>query len=51
MEKLKSRKLIIAVVTAILTILEDNLGLNIPKEAIYTVIAYIVAQGWVDGRQ
>ena len=52
MEKLKSRKFWIAVVTALLVVANDGLGLNLPADSIKTVaeivIAYIIGQGAVD---
>jgi uncharacterized membrane protein len=51
-DKLKSRKFWMAVVTGLLVILNDGLGLNLPSDAIKSVvevvIAYIIGQGAVD---
>jgi len=50
--KLKSRKFWMAVVTALLIVLNDGLGLELPTEAIMTVagvvIAYILGESAVD---
>ena len=52
MEKLKSRKFWMAVATALLIILNDGLGLDLPKEATLqlaaVVIAYIIGEAAVD---
>ncbi len=52
MEKLRSRKLWMAVAGAVLVILNEGLGLGINSEAILAfagiVIAYILGQGAVD---
>ncbi|WCN36585.1 hypothetical protein [Aneurinibacillus uraniidurans] len=52
MEKLKSRKLWMAVVTAGLVIANNGLGLNIPEESVMSiagvVVAYILGQSYVD---
>jgi len=52
MNKIKSRKFWMAVVGALLVVLNDGLGLNLPTESIKTVaeviIAYIIGQGAVD---
>jgi hypothetical protein len=49
---LKSRKFILAVATAVLTILNDGLDLGLPKDTILMVVgvvaAYIVGQSAVD---
>jgi uncharacterized membrane protein len=53
MEKFKSRKFWLAVITAVLVILNDGLDLNIPKDAIMTVaaivISWILGESFVDG--
>ncbi len=50
--KLKSRKLWIAVVTALLVVVNEGLGFNIPREPILVVagivISYIIGQSAVD---
>ena len=55
MEKLKSRKFILVVVTALLTVCNDGLGLNLPSESIITIVglvsSYVIAQGYVDGKE
>lgn len=52
MNKFKSRKFWMALVTGLLIIANDGLGLNLPSEAIKqvveVVIAYIIGQGAVD---
>ena len=52
MSKLKSRKFWMAVVTGLLIVLNDGLGLELPTEAIMTVagvvIAYILGESGVD---
>jgi len=53
--KLFSRKFILTVATALLTVLNDGLGLNLPSESILTitgvVAAYVIGQGYVDGKE
>lgn len=55
MKKLKSRKFWMAVVTAMLVIANEGLGLNLPEEAIMTVaavvIGYILGESYVDGKR
>ena len=55
MKKLKSRKFILTVVMALITIGNDGLGLNLPAESIMTiaglVVGYVVSQGYVDGKE
>ena len=55
MEKLKSRKFILVVATAILTICNDGLGLGLPTESILSIVglvaSYVVGQGYVDGKE
>ena len=55
MKKLKSRKFILVVVTAIITVFNDGLGLNLPTESIMTitglVASYVLGQGYVDGKE
>lgn len=54
MGKLKSRKFILVVATAMLTICNDGLGLGLPAESIMTIVglvaSYCVSQGYVDGK-
>ena len=54
MDKLKSRKLWLAIVSALIVIANEGLGLNIPAEAIMTVagivITYIIGQSVVDAK-
>jgi len=51
-QKFKSRKFWMAVVSGLLIIANEGLGLNLPKEAIITVasvvITYIIGESWVD---
>ena len=55
MEKLKSRKFILVVATAMLTICNDGLGLGLPSESIMTIVGlvatYVLGQGYVDGKE
>lgn len=55
MEKFKSRKFWMAVVTGLLVVANEGLGLNLPSEAVLTVagvaISYILGQGYVDGKK
>ena len=55
LEKIKSRKFILVVATALLTILNDGLGLGIPREAVLTVTgliaSYVLGQGMVDAAE
>lgn len=54
-EKLKSRKFWVAVFSALIVILNDGLGLNLPGEEIKTVaaivIAYLLGQSYVDAKK
>ncbi len=54
MEKLKSRKFWLAIVGAILPILNETFGWSIPTEAILTILgpilAYIFAEAYVDAK-
>lgn len=54
MRKFKSRKFWMAVITAIIVIANDGLGLNLPEESILTlaavVIGYIVGESYIDGK-
>lgn len=53
--KLKSRKLWMAVVAAAIAIANDGLGLNLPKEAILSVagvaISYIIGESYIDANK
>ncbi|WP_273483577.1 hypothetical protein [Desulforamulus ruminis] len=55
MNKLKSRKFWMAVVTASVLVANEGLGLDLPTEDIMTVagvaIAYILGEAYVDGQQ
>jgi len=55
MEKLKSRKLWVAIVSALLIVLNQGLGLNIPADSVLSlagvIMAYIFGQAYVDGKQ
>jgi uncharacterized membrane protein len=55
MNKFKSRKFWLTVVTALLVIANDGLQLNLPSEAIMTVagvvISYIVGESYIDGKK
>lgn len=52
MGRLMSRKLWVAVITGVLVIANEGLGLNLPKEEIMTVagiaMSYILGQSYVD---
>ena len=54
MNKIKSRKFILVLMTALLTVCNDGLGLNLPTESIMTitglVATYCASQGYVDGQ-
>ena len=53
MEKLRSRKFWMAVVSAVLIVLNDGLGWNIPTETVMSFVAvvlgYLLGQSYVDG--
>ena len=53
--KLKSRKFWIAVAGAIILVLTEGLGVDIPREAILSfigiLIAYILGEAYVDSRK
>lgn len=55
MDRLKSRKLWISIITAILVIANEGLDLNLPKEEIMTIsgiaMSYILGQSYVDGKE
>ena len=55
MERLKSRKLWMAIVSAVLIILNEGLGWNIPSETVMSftavVLGYLLGQSYVDGHQ
>jgi hypothetical protein len=52
MGKLKSRKFFVAIVTALLIVLNQGLGLNLPEESVLTLAGvaatYIFGQSMVD---
>lgn len=54
MDRLKSRKFWMTVVTALLTVANNGLGLGLPEEAIMTlagtVAAYVLGQSLVDAK-
>lgn len=54
MEKLKSRKFILVVAAALLTICNKGLGLGLPTESILQIVglvaSYVFCQGYVDGQ-
>ena len=54
-EKMNSRKFMLVVATAILSIANDGLGLGLPAESILNVvglvISYVLGQGYVDGQK
>ncbi len=53
MSKLKSRKFWMAVVSGLLVVTNQGLGLELPDDTILAfagiVLGYMVSQGWVDG--
>jgi hypothetical protein len=55
MNKLKSRKLWMTIVTALLIVANDGLDLNLPTEAIVTVasvvISYVLGEAYIDGKK
>lgn len=55
MHRLHSRKLWVALITALSLVLADGLGLTLEAETIggvaAIVLAYLGSQGWVDGRK
>ena len=55
MDKLKSRKLWVSIVSAILVVLNDGLGLNIDNETVMQftilIVGYVFTQGIVDAVQ
>jgi uncharacterized membrane protein len=55
MEKFKSRKFWMAVVSAILIVLNEGLDWNIPAETVLSFVAvvlgYLFSQGYVDGKR
>ena len=55
MDRLRSRKLWIALIGALTLVLADGLGLNLEAETIggvaAIVLAYLGSQGWVDSRR
>ena len=52
MDKLRSRKFWMAIATGLLIIANEGLNLNLPNEAIMTIVAviitYILGQSYVD---
>ena len=54
MDKLKSRKLWMAIISGALIIMNEGLGWKIPAETVMAfaavVLSYIFAQGYVDGK-
>ncbi len=55
MDKLKSRKFWMAVISAALIIMNEGLGWKIPAETVMAfaavVLGYLFSQGYVDGKQ
>ena len=55
MSKLKSRKLWMAVVSGLLIVANEGLGLDLPNDAVLTVagvaITYILGQSYVDAKR
>ena len=54
MEKFKSRKLWMAMVTAVLIVLNEGLGWNVPTETVVSFVAvvlgWVFAEAYVDGK-
>ena len=54
-ERLKSRKFLVAMATILLIILNEMVGLDIPAESywaiILPVIAYIVGESYIDAKK
>lgn len=55
LDKLKSRKFWVTLITANVLMFSDALGLNLTADQIYGLIAivapYLLAQGYVDGKK
>jgi len=55
MEKIKSRKFWMVVVSAVLLVLNEGLGLKVPTDTVLSfagvVMAYLFGQSYVDGKQ
>ena len=55
MERLRSRKLWMAIATGLLVIANEGLDLDLPNEAIMTIVAliitYILGQSYVDANK
>jgi uncharacterized membrane protein len=55
MEKFKSRKFWMAIISALLIVANEGLGWNIPAETVMSfaavVLGYLFSQGYVDGKQ
>lgn len=55
MEKLRSRKLWMSIVSAMLVIANDGLGMSIPSETVIAfagiVMTYVASQGYVDSKK
>ena len=54
LQRLKSRKFLMAIATILLIVCNEMVGLNIPEEAywaiILPVIAYILGEAYTDGK-
>jgi len=48
-DKLKSRKFILAVVTALLIIANEGLNLNIPEDAVIKIVQLVIAYIGIEG--
>lgn len=55
LEKIKSRKFVLAVVSALIIILNDGLGLKIPQESVMSfsavIASYIFGQAYIDSKK
>jgi uncharacterized membrane protein len=54
LERLKSRKFLVAIATILLIILNEMVGLDIPSESYWAIIlpgiAYILGEAYTDGK-
>ena len=52
MDKFKSRKFWMVIIGALITVLNEGLGLNLPREALITIggliVSYVIGQGMQD---
>jgi len=54
LQRLKSRKFLLSIATVVLIILNEAVGLNIPEDAywkiIAPVVAFILGESYIDGK-